>query len=202
MKKSEFPSTSNIYIFFWQDVVGALAKIRAHYTFEQYKFKKMFVAMNQVGHQNAQTDKDFYKLMNNANFGYDCRNNADNCYFSLIYDEIDELSIANFIFDQGISDFVSSEILESQIEEEYLNEIANLDPNDAYFEARKSSLEIQKKKEIDLLFSMKKSRQKKTQKNSIKDIDEKQKMRKNILNHWIWYNSLLQHKKFSRKKMT
>ena len=143
----------------------------------------MFVAMNQVGHQNAQTDKDFYKLMNNANFGYDCRNNADNCYFSLIYDEIDELSFANFIFDQGISDFVSSEILESQIEEEYLNEIANLDPNDAYFEARKSSLEIQKKKEIDLLFSMKKSRQKKTQKNSIKDIDEKQKMRKNILNH-------------------
>ena len=143
----------------------------------------MFVAMNQVGHQNAQTDKDFYKLMNNANFGYDCRNNADNCYFSLIYDEIDELSFANFIFDQGISDFVSSEILESQIEEEYLNEIANLDPNDAYFEARKSSLEIQQKKEIDLLFSMKKSRQKKTQKNSIKDIDEKQKMRKNILNH-------------------
>ena len=143
----------------------------------------MFVAMNQVGHQNAQTDKDFYKLMNNANFGYDCRNNADNCYFSLIYDEIDELSFANFIFDQGISDFVSSEILESQIEEEYLNEIANLDPNNAYFEARKSSLEIQKKKEIDLLFSMKKSRQKKTQKNSIKDIDEKQKMRKNILNH-------------------
>ena len=139
--------------------------------------------MNQVVHQNAQTDKDFYKLMNNANFGYDCRNNADNCYFSLIYDEIDELSFANFIFDQGISDFVSSEILESQIEEEYLNEIANLDPNDAYFEARKSSLEIQKKKEIDLLFSMKKSRQKKTQKNSIKDIDEKQKMRKNILNH-------------------
>ena len=139
--------------------------------------------MNQVGHQNAQTDKDFYKLMNNANFGYDCRNKADNCYFSLIYDEIDELSFANFIFDQGISDFVSSEILESQIEEEYLNEIANLDPNDAYFEARKSSLEIQKKKEIDLLFSMKKSRQKKTQKNSIKDIDEKQKMRKNILNH-------------------
>ena len=124
----------------------------------------MFVVMNQVSHQDAQTDKDFYKLMNNANFGYDCCNNADNCYFSPIYDEIDELSFASFIFDQGISDFVSSEILESQIEEEYLNKIANLDPNDEYFEARKSSLEIQKKKEIDLLFSMKKSRQKKHKK--------------------------------------
>ena len=34
--------------------------------------------------QNPQTDveNDYYKLINNANFGYDCRNNADNFYFS------------------------------------------------------------------------------------------------------------------------
>ena len=32
--------------------------------------------------------------MNNANFGYDCHNNADNCYFSLIYDEYEELMYA------------------------------------------------------------------------------------------------------------
>ena len=52
--------------------------------------------MNQLSRQKAQTDmeKDFYILMNNANFGYDCRNNADNCYFSPIYDEIEELSHA------------------------------------------------------------------------------------------------------------
>ena len=39
--------------------------------------------MNQVSRKNAKTDmeKDFYKLMNNSNFGYDSRNNADNCYF-------------------------------------------------------------------------------------------------------------------------
>ena len=135
--------------------------------------------MNLVTCQNAQTDveKDFHKLMNNAKFGYDCRNNADNCYFSPVYDEIDELSFAKRyqnIFDQDISDFASSEIPDRLIEEEYLNKIANLDPKDEYFEARKNSLEIQKKKEIDSVFSMKKSRQK-TQKNSIKDIDEKQK---------------------------
>ena len=36
--------------------------------------KKEFVIMNQVSRQNAKTDvkKDFYKLMNNSNFGYDC----------------------------------------------------------------------------------------------------------------------------------
>ena len=69
-----------------------MTKIRALYTFEQCKFKKDFVVMNLVARQNAQTyvGKDFYKLMNNANFGYDCRNNADNYYFPPIYDEIDE----------------------------------------------------------------------------------------------------------------
>ena len=42
--------------------------------------------MNQVSRENAKTDveKDFVKLMNNASFGYDYRNNADNFYFSPI----------------------------------------------------------------------------------------------------------------------
>ena len=46
--------------------------------------------------------------------------------FSLIYDELDEILYAKRyqnVFDQSISDFVSSEILERQIEEELLNKI-------------------------------------------------------------------------------
>ena len=67
-------------------------------------------------------------------------------------------------FDQSISDFVSSEILERQIEEEFLNKIGKLDQNADYYEERKNSLEIHKKKELDAVFSMKKSRQKKHKK--------------------------------------
>ena len=132
-------------------------KIRGHYTFEQKKFKRDFVVMNQVSRQKAQTDmeKDFYKLMNNANFRYDCRDNANNCYFSPIYDEIDELLYSKRyqnVFDQSISNFVSSEILENQIEEEFLNKIRKLDQNDDYYEARKKSLETQKRKSLMLYF--------------------------------------------------
>ena len=134
--------------------------------------------MNQVSRQKAQTDveKDFYKLMNNANFGYDCCNNANNCYFSPTYDEIDELLYVKWqqnVFDQSIIGFVSSESLEREIEEEFLNKNRKLDQNDNYYGARKNSLKIQKKEELGAVFSMKKSRQE-----SIKKYNKRHKGKK------------------------
>ena len=57
-----------------------VTKIYAHLTFEQKRFKQKFILMNQKSRQESKNDieKDFYKLMNNSNFGYDCRNNLDN----------------------------------------------------------------------------------------------------------------------------
>ena len=106
--------------------------------------------MNQVLIQNSKTDveKDFYRLMSNSNFGYDCWNNADNCFYQAMHDKIEEFLYAKRsqnVFDQGISESVSSKILKQQIEEEFLNEFASLDPQDEYYEARKNSFEIQKK---------------------------------------------------------
>ena len=46
--------------------------------------------MNQKSRQTAsiKVEKDFYKLLNNSNFGIDCRNSIDNCSFELIYDGV------------------------------------------------------------------------------------------------------------------
>ena len=57
-----------------------------HYTFEQSKFKKDFVIMKQMARQTATSsvEKDFYKLLNNDNFGIDCRNNIDNWSLSMM----------------------------------------------------------------------------------------------------------------------
>ena len=62
-----------------------VTKIHAHLTFEQKRFKQKFILMNQKPRQgsNNSVEKDFYKLMNNSNLGYDCRNNLDNCEFVL-----------------------------------------------------------------------------------------------------------------------
>ena len=67
-----------------------MTKIHLHLTFEQLRFKQSFILMNQKSRQKSKNDieKDFFKLMNNSNFGNDCRNNIYNCKFVPIYDEM------------------------------------------------------------------------------------------------------------------
>ena len=62
----------------------------SYYTLEQARFKRNFVLMNQKSRQNAKNaiEKHLFKLMNNANFKFDYRNNANNAKFELIIDEI------------------------------------------------------------------------------------------------------------------
>ena len=54
-----------------------VTKVYSHYTFEQDSFKKDFFLGNQSTRQEAVTKRDdvqgnFYKLMNNSNFSFDC----------------------------------------------------------------------------------------------------------------------------------
>ena len=66
------------HIHFLVKIAGCLVtKIYQHFIFAQSKFKKDFVVMNQKSKQIAKTsvEKDFYKLLNNSNFGIDYRSN-------------------------------------------------------------------------------------------------------------------------------
>ena len=71
-----------------------VTKIYSHYTFKQAGFKREFVLINQKSRQNAKNaiEKDFCKLMNNANFGFNCRNNVNNAKFEPIIDEMNEIT--------------------------------------------------------------------------------------------------------------
>ena len=119
--------------------------------------------MSQVSRQNAQTDvkKDFYKLMGNLNFGYDCRSNADNCFFQLIYDEIEDCpkqsTIKMFSTSKSLTLFQPRSL---NVNWRRIFEQTIWSWHEGWFyKARKNSLEIQKK-ELDAVFLMKKSRQK------------------------------------------
>ena len=113
--------------------------IYAHYTFEQSKFKNGFVVMNQKTRQTAESkvEKDFYKLLNNSNFGIDCGNAVDNCTLEPIYDDFSEIAyIKNYaaIFnDDSFRDFFSPPLLR----EEIIQKIFALHRKDPTYEARK-----------------------------------------------------------------
>ena len=71
-----------------------VTKIHSSLTLEQKRFKEKFILMNQKWRQQSKNnaEKDFYRLMGNSNFGYDCRNNLNNCKFVPKFDEYKQLT--------------------------------------------------------------------------------------------------------------
>ena len=64
--------------------------------------------MNQKLSQQSKNSAeiDFWKLMNNSDFDYDCRNNLDNCKIVPIFDEYKKITFINRyhnIFDSKVS---------------------------------------------------------------------------------------------------
>ena len=119
-----------------------VTKTYSHYTFEQSCFKRDFVLMNQRSRHNAE----------NANFGYDCRNNVNNGKFGSIIDDINEISyIKKYynLFDNKVSNFVNSGILERQIERNFQQQIANVRHDDSFRTAKITSTKNQVKDERD-----------------------------------------------------
>ena len=87
--------------------------------------------MNQKSRQNSKNaiEKDFFKIMNSANFGFDRRNSVDNAKFEPIIDEINEITyIKRYydLFNNKLSNFVNSDVLEQQIEHNFQQQIANV----------------------------------------------------------------------------
>ena len=116
-----------------------VTKIYHHYTFKEDTFEKKFVVMNQNTRKTAKTkvEKDFYKLLNNSNFGYDCRNNIENCTLDLLFDNLDEISyikkFTNILQNQCYQEFYAKELLSQQIEGDFNEKIGRLNPDDPYY---------------------------------------------------------------------
>ena len=132
-----------------------MTKLYSHFTFEQEAFKKDFVIMNQKSRQNANNsiEKDFYKLMNNANFGFDFRNNANNLKFEPLINETNELTyIKKYynLFDNKISGFVNTDI-----NQELDQKIALIKDDDPFKNALIVEIENEKEKSINSLNCLK-----------------------------------------------
>ena len=130
----------NIYaedLYFFTTRAGwRVTKIYDHYTFKQDTFKRDFVVMNQNARKTAKTsvEKDFYKLLNNSNFGNDCRNNIGYCKLELFCDSLDEINyikkFTNIFQNSRYREFFSIDLLKKQVNNEFKEKCEQLDKND------------------------------------------------------------------------
>ena len=66
----------------------------------------------------------------------DCRNNLDNCKFPSIFDELGEITYINRyhnIFDEKVSDFVTSDLVRQNIEEKLNDKLMKLNKEDQFY---------------------------------------------------------------------
>ena len=90
--------------------------------------------------------------MNNSNFDYDCRNNLDNCKFVPIFDKYKELTYIHRyhdIFDQKISQFVTSELLRADIEEKFNDKLSKLDKEDRFYEIKLQTIKTERLQQLE-----------------------------------------------------
>ena len=146
-----------------------VTKIHSHLTFERKRFKQKFILMNQKSKQESKNnvEKDFYKLMNNPNFGYDCRNNLDNCEFVPIFGQYKELTYIHRyhnIFDQKVNQFVTSELLRVDIEEKFNDKLSKLDKEDRFYEIKLQKIKTERLQQLEAAEKFERQKKKKIKK--------------------------------------
>ena len=90
--------------------------------------------------------------MKNANFGNDCRDNRNNTKFQPIVNEIEEITyIKKYynLFDNNVSKFVNSDILEKQTNQEFEQNLSTVKSDDPFRAVKIKSLKSVKNEEID-----------------------------------------------------
>ena len=90
--------------------------------------------------------------MNDSNFGYNCRNNLDNCQFVPIFDELKEITYINRyfnFFDSSVSNFVTGDLIRQQIEETYNDKLIKLDKEDKFYAIRLNSLKAERMSNLE-----------------------------------------------------
>ena len=124
-----------------------VTKLYKHYYFDQERFKRDFILMNQKSRQQAakKIESGFFKLLNNANFGYDCRKSLDNCTFEPINDEIGE----------------------QEIDERFNNEKQKIKESDPFYCAKIRSLDNRRSAENEALERFKEKEKKQHKKSNL-----------------------------------
>ena len=155
-----------------------VTKIHAHLTFDQSPLKRNFILMNQKSRQESKsnTEKYFFKSMNNTNFGSDCRNNMGNNDFVPIFDEINEIySLQKYdsLIDPKINNFVSGKLIEDYVNEKFTQQFHKLDTSDPFYQIKLSSIKQEQKEGLEAAKNLDEKRKKTKRKITITDYSDR-----------------------------
>ena len=122
--------------------------------------------MNQNARKTVKTkvEKDFYKLLNNSNFGNDCRNNIGNCTLELLYDGPEELAyIQKFtnVLQDARCKFFTIDLFKKQVEDDFEKKLEQLDVNDEFYPALLENLTEEKNEKLEVIDAYGKSKKRK-----------------------------------------
>ena len=110
------------------------------------------------------------------NFGYDCRNNLDNCKFVPIFDEFREVTYVNQyhnIFDQKVSQFLTSDFLKKQTEENYNNKLMKLDKEDRFYKIKLQTIKTERLSSLEAAEKVDQNKKKNKRKISLIDYSKR-----------------------------
>ena len=113
--------------------------------------------MNQDARKAAKTkvEKDFYKLLNNSNFGYDCRNNIGNCNIELLYDGVEEIKFikkyTDIFSDYKMKEFFTEHALRQQIDQEIDEKTKEYEPDDEFYDEHEANMEALREEELEAI---------------------------------------------------
>ena len=108
--------------------------------------------------------------MNNVDFGYDCRNNLDNCQFTPIFDEMNEVTYLKRCydyFDKEVSKFVSSDLVRDEVEENYSDSVMKLSKDDKFYQVKLTALKAEKQQDLESVEAFEKKNKKMKRKRTI-----------------------------------
>ena len=114
-------------------------------------------------------------MLNNSNFGIDCRNNIDNCILEPLFDDFEEISyikkFTTVLFDEIFCHFYSPALVREEIIQTYQSKTFELEKEDPLYEVIKKYYERKMDEELDDVNCFEKNKY--IKKRKLKNIEEK-----------------------------
>ena len=104
----------------------------------------------------------------------DCKNNTNNTKFQPIIDEVNEISyIKKYfnLFDNRVSKFVNTDILEKQVNQKFEQNISTVKHDDPFKTAHIKMFELEKNEVLNVLKCLKEKERKSEKRKTTKDFD-------------------------------